>query len=177
MITEKTYGADKNILIAPELAHTVSCIVGNTGLTADANGKKIIKAGTPVGHTTNALENRQTVLVVSNNANTGKYVKTTDTALDNAKTYYTLSGTTYSAVAAVALDVADIGTYYELVTAEKDGKSSQGLVLHDVDVTNGNENTTLIVAGVVDTDKIDVTINAAAKAVLTKIIFQKGGNR
>lgn len=43
------------------------------------------------------------------------YKKTADTALVTGKTYYTLSGTTYTAVASP--DVSDIGDYYELVTA------------------------------------------------------------
>lgn len=134
MIKSKTFGADKNILIAPELAYCVGCIVGNTGVIADAKGKKIIKAGTPVGGTTDVLANRQTVLVVTNNAN----------------------GET---------------------PAAGDGKNSQGVLLHDVDVTEGNTNATLVVAGIVDTEKLDVTVNAAAKTVLTKITFQKGANR
>ena len=43
------------------------------------------------------------------------YVKTTDTALVEGKTYYTKSGDTYSAV--VSPDVADIATYYEAIPA------------------------------------------------------------
>ena len=39
------------------------------------------------------------------------YAKTTDTALDSTKTYYTKSGNTYTAVATP--DVKDIATYYE----------------------------------------------------------------
>ena len=37
-----------NILIAPELAFTLPCKVVNTGMSADSDGKKIIKAGTPL---------------------------------------------------------------------------------------------------------------------------------
>lgn len=122
-----TYGADKNILIAPELAHTVGCIVGNTGVEANSEGRKIVKAGTPVGGTVDVLIERQTVLTTCNTA-------------DN-------------------------------------GANAQGLLLHDVDVTEGNANATLIVAGVVDTAKLDVTIVDAAKNALTKIILQKGENR
>lgn len=121
------YGADKNILIAPELAHTVGCIVGNTGVEANSEGRKIVKAGTPVGGTVDVLVERQTVLTTCNTA-------------DN-------------------------------------GANAQGLLLHDVDVTEGNANATLIVAGVVDTAKLDVTIVDAAKNALTKIILQKGENR
>ena len=121
------YGADKNILIAPELAHTVGCIVGNTGVEANSEGRKIVKAGTPVGGTVDVLIERQTVLTTCNTA-------------DN-------------------------------------GANAQGLLLHDVDVTEGDANATLIVAGVVDTSKLDVTIVDAAKTALTKIILQKGENK
>ena len=121
------YGADKNILIAPELAHTVGCIVGNTGVEANSEGRKIVKAGTPVGGTVDVLIERQTVLTTCNTA--------------------------------------------------ENGAKAQGLLLHDVDVTEGNANATLIVAGVVDTAKLDVTIVDAAKNALTKIILQKGENR
>jgi hypothetical protein len=41
------------------------------------------------------------------------YAKTKDVALVNGKTYYTESAGTYSAVASNALDVDDIGDYYE----------------------------------------------------------------
>ena len=134
MIKTETFGADKNILIAPDLAMTIGCIVTNTGITADSKGRKIIKAGTPVGGTTSVLENRQTALIVTNNAN---------------------------AEAAAA----------------SDGKNSQGFLLHDVDVTDGNANATLVIEGTVDLLKLDVTIAADAKKVLTKINFMKGANK
>lgn len=121
------YGADKNILIAPELAHTVGCIVANTGVEADSDGRKIIKAGTPVGGTVDVLTNRQTVLTTCN--------------------------------------------------ASGNGANAQGLLLHDVDVSEGNANATLIVAGIVDVAKLDITIVDEAKTALTKIILQKGENK
>lgn len=43
----------------------------------------------------------------------GEYVKTTDTAVDSSKTYYTKSGDTYTAV--VSPSTANIATYYEFV--------------------------------------------------------------
>lgn len=67
-----TYGADKNILIAPELAFTFGVIVGNSGIDADSDGRKIIKAGTPLYSTTNVLMNRQTVLTTSGSAEGSK---------------------------------------------------------------------------------------------------------
>lgn len=54
----------KNVLIAPELAHTIGVVVGSTGVTADEDGKKIIPAGTIVGGTTSALLTRDTELEV-----------------------------------------------------------------------------------------------------------------
>lgn len=118
-IKKEIYGADKNILIAPELAFSIGCIVGNDGVTENSEGRKIIKAGTPVGSTVNVLENRQTVLTVGD-------------------------------------------------------ANAQGVVLHDVDVTDGNANATLVVKGTVDLLKLDVQITTAAKEKLTNITFMKG---
>lgn len=49
---------------------------------------------------------------------TAVYTKTTDVALDDDKTYYTLSGSTYSAVESP--NVSNIGNYYELTTPAAD---------------------------------------------------------
>ena len=119
LVKTTSYGTEKTILIAPELAFTIPVQVTNTGITADADGKKIIKAGTPIGGSTNVLENRNTVLVVAN------------------------------------------------------GSTAQGVILHDVDVTAGQENATMVVAGYVDLNKIAVANQpvADAKAALTKITF------
>ena len=122
LVKTTSYGTEKTILIAPELAFTIPVQVTNTGITADADGKKIIKAGTPIGGSTNVLENRNTVLVVAN------------------------------------------------------GSTAQGVILHDVDVTAGQENAEMVVAGYVDLNKIAVADQpvADAKAALTKITFMKG---
>lgn len=53
-------------LLQPETAFSISVMVGNTGVTNDANGRKIIKAGTPIGGTTSALTTRSTVLQQTN---------------------------------------------------------------------------------------------------------------
>lgn len=42
------YSAPINFLVAPELAEGYTATVGNTGVTADDHGQKIIPAGTPV---------------------------------------------------------------------------------------------------------------------------------
>lgn len=121
-VKSKNYSNEKQILIAPELAFTIGCLVGNTGVDADSNGKKIIKAGTPVGGTTSVLTNRQTVL-------------------------------------------------------KKGASNAQGVVLHDVDVTDGDGRATLVVAGYVDLYKLDsdvVSIVSDATATLSKITFLNG---
>lgn len=122
LIKQTNYGVAKDILIAPELMFSIPVQVTNTGVSANDNGKKIIKAGTPIGGNTNVLLNRNTVLAVAN------------------------------------------------------GATAQGIVLHDVDVTEGQENATMLVAGYVDINKIDVDAqpSADAQTALTKITFMKG---
>lgn len=103
-IETKSFGNDKQILIAPELAFTIGCLVTNTGVSADAEGKKVLKAGTPVGGS-DVLVNRQAVLA-----------KNTD--------------------------------------------APQGVLLHDVDVTKGQANATLVVEGTIDIEKLDEEVKA-----------------
>lgn len=69
MITT-TYTTPKQILIADDLAFTISIKVGNAGIVADANGKKIIKAGSPLSGTAGAdiLQVRQTVAILDDTA-------------------------------------------------------------------------------------------------------------
>ena len=123
-VKTETFGNDKQILIAPEVAVEIGCIVTNTGVDANANGKKILKAGTPVGGATSVLMNRQTVLTKQNGAN------------------------------------------------------AQGILLHDVDVTAGEENATLVIEGVIDYEKVDADVQAlytaAALGAMPKITIMKG---
>lgn len=111
----------KDIRLFPEVCVEIPCIVGNTGVIAGADGRKVIKAGTPVGSATNVFENRQTVL------------STGDT-------------------------------------------NAIGVLMHDADVTAGNANVSVLIAGYVDLLKLDesVTITADAKTALTRIVFMKG---
>lgn len=111
----------KDIRLFPEVCVEIPCIVGNTGVIAGADGRKVIKAGTPVGSATNVFENRQTVL------------STGDT-------------------------------------------NAIGVLMHDADVTAGNANVSVLIAGYVDLLKLDesVTITGNAKTALTRIVFMKG---
>lgn len=124
MVKSTNYTAEKTILIAPELAFAIPVKVTNTGVSADSEGRKIIKAGTPIGGTTNVLQNRQTELTVTNTADAAA--------------------------------------------------NSQGILLHDVDVTDGQNNGTILIDGYVDINKLDVEVVADAQKALTRIVFMKG---
>lgn len=119
-IKKQSYGNRKEILIAPELAFSIGCKVTADGIDA-VNGRKILKAGTPVGGA-DVLSNREAPIS-----------KNTDAPI--------------------------------------------GIVLHDVDLTDGDDNATVVLKGQVDLLKLDedvVTLVNAAKAKLTDIIFMAG---
>lgn len=125
-VTKITAISPKSIIAVPEAAIAFPCVVANTGITADSDGKKIIKAGTPI---TGSLEARNTAFTVASTDGT--------TGVSNAV----------------------------------------GLALHDVDVTAGNANATVLVAGVVQLDMVDTTtaqlITDAVKTAVHRIIFVK----
>lgn len=54
------------------------------------------------------------------------------------------------------------------------GANAQGVLRHDVDVTDGNANATLVVRGEIDLSKCP-TIVAEAKTALVHLIFVNGG--
>lgn len=97
MIVKKSYGApQKQILVADGTAVTFSAQIGNAGVSA-VNGKKIVKAGTPVK---GDLLDRDTAYVVEETAPTA-------------------------------------------------------VVLHDVDVTDGDANGVIVSVGHIDLLKLD----------------------
>jgi hypothetical protein len=116
-----TYGNNKDIRLFPEVCVEIPCIIGGAGVSAGTDGRKVVKAGTPVGSATNVFEDRQTVL----------------TANDT---------------------------------------NAIGVLMHDVDVTVGSANASVLIAGYVDLLKLDasVTVSEGAKAALTRIVFMKG---
>lgn len=125
MVKKTAYNeVELDVLLNPDNAFEIGVQVGNTGVSADINGKKIIKAGTPVGGSVKVLKTRNAVLSVTNTSS--------------------------------------------------NGGQAQGVLRHDVDVTNGVANATLIVRGEVDSSKCP-TIVAEAENVLTHIIFVNGG--
>ena len=127
MVKTQAYNdVELDVVLNPDNLFEIGVLVDNTGVVANAEGKKIIPAGTPVGSSTaSPLVVRNTVLSVTN------------TALA--------------------------------------GENSYGVLRHDVDVTNGTANATLVVRGEVDSSKCPVIV-AEAKEALTHIIFVNGGS-
>lgn len=112
----------KQILANVVLFQAFGGQIGDTGVTAGSNGRKIIPAGTPVGGTNNFYEDEQAVLTVSNDEN------------------------------------------------------AIGVLLHEVDVTEGTNNATVLVFGFVNINRLDanLTITPEAKTALDgKVTFVK----
>ncbi len=116
-ITKVSAVAPNQILFFAEPQVSVSVIVNNTGIDAGDDGKKIIKAGTPI---------------------TG--------------------------------DLTARGTAFTKASTTEGVSNAVGVLLHDVDVTAGNNNGTLLLFGFVDLDKLDTAtaalITTEAKAAL-----------
>jgi len=119
-VTKQSFGYGEKRIIVDELNSTAfSIVVANTGVTADAEGKKIIKAGTPLYG-----------------------------SLTARNTAFTISG--------------------------GEGAKPVGVALHDVDVTAGNANSQILVAGFIDVSKVDTSVRStliSAEANLKLIVL------
>lgn len=112
-----SYGAPTQILANVDLQASVGCIVDDAIVaSADANGKKIAKAGTPI------------IVDFSN--------------LQTPATAGTATGNTHTANA---------------------------VLLHDVDVTNGDANGTALYFGVVNINRLDTATQAKVSAGINVI--------
>lgn len=113
---------EKHILIGNDsYMLTLPAQVTNTGVDADANGRKILKAGTPL-----------------------------------------------------AGDITKRGTAF----TKTNSNTARAILMHDVDVTAGAENATIILAGCVDLLKLDsatqALITSNVKGAIPNIIFVEG---
>ena len=116
-IKKETLVSVNQILADTTNYFATGCVVANTGVDAGADGKKIIKAGTPVKG-----------------------------------------------------DSMNPTTAYTVATAD-----ATGVLVHDVDVTNGNANASVLLFGFVDVNNVDASVKAlyTSKVVsaLNKITF------
>lgn len=111
----------KQILANTQHYYSVGAIIGDAGIVAE-NGKKIIKAGTPVGGATSTLVDSTAVLT------------------------------------------------------KVDGATVQGVLLFDVDVTEGNANGALLIWGFVNELRLDTDVEvpeAVKEALDGKVTFMK----
>lgn len=189
-VETRSFGApEKTILVDPLNSTAVSVIVANTGVNADSEGKKIIKAGQPVY---GSLQARNTPFIVPQTVDptaTATVVGTGVTAAAVvAATFSTaVSGESgsYEFVATVVAEPAS--TTWKLgndtVTLSDYGITPTGspangdkitvefvaggsvtanaVVLHDVDVTSGNANSQVVIFGTIDVSKVDASVQSA----------------
>src|SRR5574344_1226414 len=141
-ITKTTLTAPTQILANVELQASVGCVVAKSaGVTVGS--KTIVKAGTPVTGSLDALT----------------------TAFTAAVTTEATDGT---------LVVPSGGGTVVLPTAAS--SNAVGIILHDVDVTDGAANATLLIYGFVNKNRIDATTKAkitteVVNALAGKITF------
>lgn len=106
-IKKQAYVNVNQILFNTDPQVSVGVLVSDTGITAGDDGKKIVKAGTPL---TGSLEAR--------------------------------------------------GTAFTKAATASGASNAVGILLHDVDVTAGAENGTLLIFGFVDLNKVDTATAA-----------------
>ena len=119
-IKSQTYVNVNQILFNTDPQVSVGVLVSNSGISAGADGRKIVKAGTPLA---GSLEAR--------------------------------------------------GTAFTKATTTEGVSNAVGILLHDVDVTAGAENGTLLIFGFVDLNKVDTTTAALITADVKTAL--KGG--
>lgn len=133
-IKVNSYGNVDQILFATQYQVSVGIVVDSTGVTAGADGKKILKAGTPVS---GDLTKRETA---------------------------------FKKIAAAVAKEGETSTTTQPV--------AEGVLLHDVDVTSGEGNATLLLFGFVNLNRLDTATKALitddVKADLTMIKFIAG---
>lgn len=127
MVVKTSYPKNaKQIMLADSQMASFGVVVGNAGVSA-TNGRKVIKAGTPIY---GDIEARNTA--------------------------FTVSG--------------------------EEGATPAGILLHDVDVTEGNGNGALVLFGFVDLDKLEADvfakITSEVKTALSgKVTFLTGSGK
>lgn len=118
-VETRNYGApEKTILVDPLNSTAVSIVVANTGITADAEGKKIIKAGTPVY---GSLQARNTAFTISGAASAkpaGVILHDVDVTAGNANSQIVIFGT-------IDVSKVDATTATTLIAAEANLKMIQ----------------------------------------------------
>lgn len=178
----------KQILFCTDPQVSVGIIVDDTGVNAGDDGRKIVKAGTPMY---GSLLNRATPFTITGSdtdpSATATVVGTGITAATvTAATFATkvnnvggnyvfaYDGTKWLIVVGSSEEAVDLTDYGIAVTgsaaaddmisvaftAGVDDKAT-GVLLHDVDVTDGDDNGTLLIFGFVNINRLDADVQTA----------------
>lgn len=190
-ITKKSYVNVRQILANVDLQSSVGCIVPQSLVPeADANGKKIAKAGTPININLSNLQ--AAVRAVSGTSSEESATATvTGTGITAASVVAATFGSkvgsaagSYEFVAAVDLEATtwklgsqtvELNTYGITATGTAaDGDKItvvytpttatvpiNAVLLHDVDVTSGNANGTALLFGFVNVNRVDSDVATA----------------
>lgn len=178
------------ILMAPELAFSISCKVANTGIEADSDGKKLVKAGTPLYGSLTARDTAFTTSATGQAATATASVPTGQTGVTAASVVAATFGTAvggigdrYTFVAVTESDAVvwqlegqtvDLTTYGITLTGDATAGNKVtviytpavpaepvGIILHDVDVTGGTQNAQVVTFGFVDVSKLETAVATA----------------
>ena len=86
MVKTEVYTNENDYLIAGQNSFALSCIVGNAGVSAGADGRKVIKAGTPlyIGSGKNVYKDRFETLTISGDTVVGIARHNIDVTAGNA---------------------------------------------------------------------------------------------
>lgn len=92
-VTKTSYGYGEKRFIVDEVNSTAfSCVVANTGVTADSEGKKIIKAGTPLYGSLTARNTAFTISGAEGAKPVGVALHDVDVTAGNANSQVLVSG-------------------------------------------------------------------------------------
>lgn len=187
----------KTILIAPELAFSLSCMVENTGVTAGEDGRKVVKAGTPVYGSLTARDTAFTTSATEEAAKATASVPTGQTGITAATVVAATFGTAvggigdrYTFIATVDStttwklegETVDLATYGITPTGTADNGDKitviytpagsaepVGIILHDVDVTKGTANSQVVIFGFVDISKLEESVATTVQSMEEKL--------
>lgn len=204
-IKKETFGNITQILFCTNPQVSVGIQVANTGVVPNSEGKKIIKAGTPLygsllargtGFTIGDSSTEESATATVPEGQTGITAATVTAATFGARVGEV--GGSYEFVASIAeetttwklgsetVTLADYGIVATGTAADGDKitvaytpattYAPVGVILHDVDVTAGNANGSLLIFGFVDMNKLDsavaTLITSTVKAALDgKVAF------
>lgn len=188
-ITKVSGTTRKTILIAPELAFSLSCKVANTGVNAGEDGRKIVKAGTPLYGS--LLERNTEFTTSTTGGEAAKATASVPTGQAGVTAATVVAATFGAAVGGISDRYTFIAAVDESTTWKLEGETVDlatygitptgtaangdkitviytpavsadpvGILLHDVDVTAGTANAQFVIFGFVDLSKLEDSVRA-----------------